>query len=338
MRRGNKLLTPVLAALGMGLLILDARTALEGAREGIALCLKTVVPSLFPFFVVSILLTGTLAGKKLPGFSVLGRLCGIPAGAESLLLVGFLGGYPVGAQSISQACQAGQLRVRDGKRMLGFCNNAGPAFLFGMAGALFRSPVVPWVLWAIHIVSALLTAMLLPGKSSASASIRPGPGISLPEAMTGAIRAMAGVCGWVILFRVLIAILQRWCLWLLPQTGQVLLTGFLELSNGCCDLSKLPGQGLRFILCACFLGFGGLCVAMQTVSVTRSLGTGAYFPGKGLQCLFSFLLASITQYLLFPAEERAGIPLPLLVVTLFICCLFPFLLKNNSRNPAAAGV
>ena len=38
------------AALGMLVLILDSKTALAGAREGIDLCIRTVIPSLFPFF------------------------------------------------------------------------------------------------------------------------------------------------------------------------------------------------------------------------------------------------------------------------------------------------
>ena len=41
-------------SLGMLALILDGRTAIEGARQGIGLCLRTVIPSLFPFFVLSI--------------------------------------------------------------------------------------------------------------------------------------------------------------------------------------------------------------------------------------------------------------------------------------------
>ena len=43
-------------------LILDGRTAIDGARQGIELCLRTVIPSLFPFFVLSILLTSSLLG------------------------------------------------------------------------------------------------------------------------------------------------------------------------------------------------------------------------------------------------------------------------------------
>ena len=47
---------------------------------------------------------------------------------------------------------------------------------------------------------------------------------------------MATVCGWVELFRVLLAFLKRWIFWILPAAVHVAVTGILELSNGCCEL------------------------------------------------------------------------------------------------------
>ena len=42
----RKILPGLVAALGMGVLILDSRTALMAAGQGVDLCLKTVIPSL----------------------------------------------------------------------------------------------------------------------------------------------------------------------------------------------------------------------------------------------------------------------------------------------------
>ena len=39
------------AAVGLLVLIFDSSLAIQGAREGVELCLRTVIPSLFPFFV-----------------------------------------------------------------------------------------------------------------------------------------------------------------------------------------------------------------------------------------------------------------------------------------------
>ena len=291
MRR--RLWTGLLAGFGLIVLIIDAKTALLGATEGIDLCIKVVIPSLFPFFILSILLTSTLTGQNIRIFEPIGRFCGMPKGSESLLIVGLLGGYPTGAQAVSQAYSSGQIRKKDAVRLLGFCSNAGPAFLFGMAGAKFPSPVFAWALWGIHILSAIAIGALLPGKSRSNASINPPQPITLSSALERSIKIMASVCGWVLLFRVIIEFLDRWFLWLLPVWLKTIMIGILELSNGCCELELIEDVGLRFVACSGMLGLGGLCVAMQTVSVTKDLGVGMYFPGKVLQCLLSVFLSAV---------------------------------------------
>ena len=45
-------LSGMFLALGLLILILDGKTAYNGAVDGIELCLKTVIPALFPFFVI----------------------------------------------------------------------------------------------------------------------------------------------------------------------------------------------------------------------------------------------------------------------------------------------
>lgn len=278
-------LPAALAAFSMLLLILDSQTALQGARDGIDLCLRTVVPSLFPFFVLSGILVGNLMGAKPGPLSFPGRWLGIPQGAQSLLIPGFLGGYPVGAAAVRDAWKRGQLTDADAARILPFCNNAGPAFLFGMAAPLFSSPWAAWALWAIQIAGAFTAGILLRQEPEASPVTLPGKPVSLPDSLKSALFVTAKVSGWVILFRIVITFLRRWFLWLLPSWTQVLITGLLELANGCLSLSAIPEESLRFLLCTVFLSFGGVCVHMQTLSVTEGLYMKPYFTGKLLQCL-----------------------------------------------------
>ena len=148
----------IVAALALLLLILDSRTALQGAREGLDLCFRSVVPSLFPFLVLTGMLTSSVSGLKLVFLRPLGRWMGIPQGAEGIFLTGILGGYPAGAQSVHQAYKAGQLTKEDARRMMAFCNNAGPAFLFGILGSHFEKTGILWILWEMG------TGFYLPGK------------------------------------------------------------------------------------------------------------------------------------------------------------------------------
>lgn len=285
-------LVGVAASLGMLVLILDGKTAVMGARDGIELCIRTVIPSLFPFFLLSNLLTTAFAGQRLSLLRPLAALCGVPQGGESLLITGFLGGYPVGAQAVAGVYRAGQISKAEAERLLAFCNNAGPAFLFGMAAALFSQRRTAFLLWFIHIVSAVFTAVLIPAGERHILSLPDGKPENFTDSMHNGVRVIAYVCGWVILFRILIGFLDRWILWILPVSVQVGITGLLELTNGCCSLAAVSGEALRFVMCSGMLAAGGLCVTMQTLSVTEGLSLRLYFLGKGMQVLFSMLLSA----------------------------------------------
>ena len=104
--------------------------------------------------------------------------------------------------------------------MLLFCNNPGPSFLFGVLGNAFTERWMPWALWGVCLLSSLLVAWMLPGEPEGTGAAEM-PEISLTGAMSAAMKSMASVCCWVIVFRVVIAFLQRWFLWLAPQTLQV---------------------------------------------------------------------------------------------------------------------
>ena len=285
----KKILPIAGAFLGILLLILDGRTALLGAQVGITLCLKTIVPALFPFFVLSILLTNALADVNLPLLSFLCGLLRIPQGCESVLITGFLGGYPTGAQSVSQLYKNNNLSKQGAERLLAFCNNAGPSFLFGIVGQQFEQRQMVWLLWMIHICGAVFAAALIPLPYHRTSHMPNQPSCSIQKAVQEAIRVNGSVCAWIVLFRILITFLERWILWLFPIPVRVALSGLLELSNGCIALSQIGDVKLRFLICSALLGAGGLCVTMQTSSVVEGLTMKYYLFGKLIQVGFSLV-------------------------------------------------
>ena len=295
----RRVLPMLLPACGILLLILDSKTAMKGAAEGIELCLRSVIPSLFPFFMLSILLTSALSSLSLPFPKSFGKICGLPQKTEGLFLIGLLGGYPVGAQVVADAYRSGSLSKETAQRLLGFCSNAGPAFIFGIAGCLFSNQWIPWIIWLVHILSAVSVGAILPAKTAQTATKQSSRPMTLQQAFNRSLRSMASISGWIILFRILISFLDRWFLWLLPKTGGIFIAGCLELANGIFALQSINSEAIRFILCSTFLGFGGVCVSMQTASVTGELGTGFYFPGKLLQGVICCSLSSITALLIY---------------------------------------
>jgi len=285
-------LTGITALIGLLVLIFDSRRAVEGAEAGIILCIHTVIPSLFPFFIISMLLTGSLQGCNSFFLRGLANMMKIPESAAPVLIPAFLGGYPVGAKSVGDLYKSRVISKPDAERMLAFCSNAGPSFLFGMVSAYFPDIRTVCLLWFIHIAGAVMTAFVLPVSSPRCSSC--GTDLSSyrrSDIMLSGLKAIGIVCGWVIIFRIIISFLESWFFWFIPQWLQVLLTGILELSNGCCELMQISDISKRFVICSCMLSLGGICVLMQTRSVVNGLPIRNYVMGKLLQTGFCFLLS-----------------------------------------------
>lgn len=282
----------IIGFLGIFILILDSKTALTGAREGLELCIRTLVPSLLPFFICSAFMTKAFSGTSIPLLRPLAVWFRIPRGYEYLLINAFLGGYPVGAKSIASAYSQGSIAKEEAERMLTYCSNAGPSFLFGICAQAFSDRKVLWLLWGIHILGAWLVSRCFPVKTKCSGKTI-SHDFNVHQAVSSAAKAMGMVSCWVIVFRVMLQFLEKWMLWWFPGWVQVLLTGLVELSNGCCALTCVENSQLRFVICSVILAFGGLCVTMQTVSVIEGLSPAPYIWGKLMHCVFSMSLSVI---------------------------------------------
>lgn len=324
------------AVCGLIVLIIDTKTAVHGAQEGIAQCIRVVIPSLFPFFLISGLFCQSMQQCDLSFLSPIRKLCRIPNGSESLMIIGLLGGYPVGAREIFFAYDSGRLSRSDAQRMLGFCNNAGPSFIFGIIALQFSNKSVGMWLFLIQVVSAVLTAAILPGGSveKVNHTTSKQDFISI---FNSSIRSIASVCGWVIIFRIILTFLHQWILLLLPDYIAVVITGILELANGSIQLNRIQNDGLRMIISSGILSLGGMCVYLQTLSVTKGLGTGMYFPGKLIQCSISILLSGIVQCFIFrTSRTNPFIYLLISFIIIFCVCIvinLPFFKKKSSFSP-----
>ena len=132
--------------------------SMAAARDGLALCGNVIIPSLFPFFVLSSLVVelgmSRYLGRLLEG--VMAPLFRVGGACSSALALGFVGGYPVGARTAIALYENGQCSKTEAERLLAFCNNSGPAFILGVVGTgIFASSRAGLLLYLAHIAASL---------------------------------------------------------------------------------------------------------------------------------------------------------------------------------------
>lgn len=322
----------LLSAL-LGLWLVDPAAAAASGQAVLERCAAVVVPSLFPFFV----LTNLLVRRSYHRYAAaalrrwMGPLLGVPADAAGALVLGALGGYPVGAAALFRLYDQKQLSARDVSRALVFCNNGGPGYIFGVVG-LGLLGNVRWgaALWVIHVLAAVLTGILLRPRfhqercavTAADAAPSAPFGVDFTHAVQDAALTCVYLCGFLVFFGVLLGTLSS----LLPPLPSLAAAGLLELSTGIALLTRQAFDApAAMVWAAAFLGWGGLCVHCQVLSLRgdRPIAMGPYFLGKGLQCLLSVALVR-----LLTVQD----PLPLALVLLVAAV--PRLTKTSWKFPA----
>ena len=152
-------------------LILFSSTNLIAAKNGLTLWVTAVIPSLFPFFVATELLSYTnvvaFLGKLLN--PIMRPLFHVPGEAGFAFLMGLISGYPVGAKIVSHFMEQGICTKEEAERMLAFTNNSGPLFIIGTVGiTLFGNTQVGILLFVTHILACISVGIVLRLFSSSS--------------------------------------------------------------------------------------------------------------------------------------------------------------------------
>lgn len=313
-----------LAVTTAGLMVFP-QECLAAAKTGLALCGNVIVPSLFPFFVLSSLvvdlgLAGYLGRALEPVMRPLFRVNGSCATA---LALGFIGGYPVGARTAITLYRQGQCTRAEAQRLLAFCNNSGPAFILGVVGAgVFQSGKLGILLYLVHMLASCLVGLIFrftgprqEGEGRAAPTFQAKRfTAAFTQAVTGAMTSTLNICAFVLFFTVILRLLVL--AGIIPALagflGHVLsplgfdegwaaklLTGLVELSSGVAGLTGSGHLAGRAAMAAFMLGWAGISIHCQVLTflADSGLSPGTYFLGKllhgGISAALVWLLARL---------------------------------------------
>lgn len=294
-------------------MILAPQQMIDSARYALRLCAELIIPSLFPFFVVSGLLNRLGFSARLAGrlSRPAARLYGISGAGATALFMGLIGGYPLGAAYIADMRRQGLISAEEGERLMGFCNNSGPAFLIGSIGAgVFGSARLGLGLYIIHILSALITGLFFRGSGRYKAQLPHLPesrGSALIDSVRQAAQSILSVCGFIVCFCVIIGLMDAGGYFslfagrLAALTGlelhsaSALLSGVLELGSGIGAMRGLSPSPVNLAIAAGIVGWGGVSVHFQTYAVLAEsdIKGDLHLTGRLICCAVSSALGYI---------------------------------------------
>lgn len=313
-------------------LLIFSKTNLSAVKSGLSLWANSVIPSLFPFFVATELLMHTNIVYQLG--NILNRymkpIFNIRGEGAFAFIMGIISGYPVGAKIASNFRQNNICTKEECERLLSFTNNSGPLFIIGTVGVLmFKNTSIGVLLFITHLLSCITVGIIFrfwkrkktsddfithsnSSKQTSKTVSFSNLGEILAESITSATSTILLIGGFVVIFSSIISILKasgilNLCASCVSPVFNILnidtsfatpfISGFLEITNGISAISNIACKKLsiNIIFTSFLLGFGGISVLLQVLSITSKtdLSIKPYILGK----LLHGILAAFYTYI-----------------------------------------
>ncbi|MEZ4357140.1 MAG: hypothetical protein R2876_00670 [Eubacteriales bacterium] len=336
MQRIPKCILIISVFLFLLLVALFPEISIDAASNGLMLFIESVLPSILPFLIGTSILLQTgfvpIIGAILS--PVFGFLFGCPGESGYVFLSAGLSGYPIGAKLSAELFDKGILTRDEAQLTLYFTSITSPLFISGVVAiSLFNAPYLSGYLLFSHYIAAILTGVIMRirfGKKKMVYSIRAELkkalhnfrlknnffskqttiGNILKNAVTTSLITVATICGFIILFNVLINLLNHLGFFetvsnilsplltkfsINPAVIKPLISGSIEMTVGVNMASKISSKILMAYISAFLLGFGGLSIIMQTYAFISQYKLSAknFIAAKFMQgCLSSLILAA----------------------------------------------
>lgn len=317
------------AVLGTGVgLVLYTSESMETAGKAAAMCIEVILPSLFPFLVVSNLLIGLGFAESAGRIAapLMRRVFNLNGSCASVFIMGIVGGYPVGARAAITSYERGLCTKAECERMLSFCNNSGPAFILGVVGVgVFANSRAGMLLYLSHVLASLTVGVCFRfykrreplARTRAVTYEVQKPSRVFVDAVRSGLVGIGNISAFVIFFAVAINLLfasgalgalSRGIAALLTPFGidsgsiNRLLVGVIEMTSGLTSLKgAAESMNARLSMAAFLLGWAGVSVHCQVLSFIGDSGLSLmpYLCGKLLHAILSTVYIAVL-FRIFP--------------------------------------
>ena len=278
----------------------------DGVRNGLFLCGETVIPSLFPFMILSDFIVRSKLGNVVGRFfsPLTEKVFRLPGCSACAIIMSLIGGFPVGAKMISQLCEDNSLSHSQAKRMLWFCVNSGPAFVVGAVGAtMLSNKKCGIILFASQTLAALIIGFFSrffakKNKNEIAVKKYEIDTSVLTESVSCATGAMLNICACILLFSAFNPFLIR-----LAEKNPLFNTAVVmsEVTGGCAFAAEhLPVYLIAPVLC-----WSGFAVHMQLLPYIKKIGITLpeFWLSRAVNCLVALPIAFLL-FRLFPCEAQ----------------------------------
>lgn len=286
------MLFKTLAYLLLIIIILSKPDAtFQYAYEGLYQWAAKMVPTLFPFMMISSIMVYSGADMELGHMlsHILKKIYKYSSYGLYAIFMGFFCGFPMGAKVVSDLYEKGKISKSEADTLLAFCNNIGPAYFMGIIIPILHEcgyhNTLPFVfgMYGIPAVYGIMIGYLHadphPQDIGSSTNISGIQKLSLAATLkkscidnTQSLIILGGYITFTNAFRIFLDFMP------LSANSRNTMSSFLEIIGGVQAIyttTLLPNQKVFWIMTA--LCFGGVSCILQTSSFLEKSGLSVLY-------------------------------------------------------------
>ncbi|MDE6504741.1 MAG: hypothetical protein K2L42_02605 [Clostridia bacterium] len=273
--------------------------------QGFAMWAECVLPSLFPFMVITLIAVKSgIAEKAALPLKKVTKKIKLPPAAASCFILSICSGYPAGSKVVSEFYESGVISKRDCAKVAYLCSTSGPLFIVGSVGFKMFADKTAGVkillahLFSVTVISLLISLFSKSVKTDGKKHISADENV-LYNTFYGAVTAVTVAGGFIAFFYVvatfcadfsLLYPLEKFLSLMLDgQTSSAVCLGLVEATTGCRALSATGGK-LSVALAGFLITFGGFSILLQQLCYLTKAGVKPlkFVAVKFIQALLCF--------------------------------------------------
>ena len=271
--------------------------------------ITSLLPALFPFFIVSDILINYDVIKYFPKVirNSIKYLFNVSDNGLVIILLSMLSGFPSNARNIKNMYLDKKITKEEGEHLLYFTHFSNPMFILGTIPLILNSNKISKYILISHYLANIILGICLrkynrvnDSNTSNYKEDKHNFGLVLTTSIRKSLDSVLSILGTLTIFLIISTLLINF--FNLDNTSSLLIKSILELTSG---LKELGSYNLLdkylLIISSCILSFGGLSVHMQVINelVDTDISYKNYFIGRILQVVLSLGISYLISLFAF---------------------------------------
>ena len=286
----------------LGELLINKNIVYSSILYALNLWVNTLIPALFPFFIISDILINYNIINYIPNYikKICKKVFGINDTMLTILLLSMISGFPSNARNTRIMYDNGKIDVEEANHILIYTHFANPVFILTTVSIFFfHNESIGWLLLISHYLSNFILGLLFRNKYGyIDKTVINNYGHNFGEifvlAIKKAIDTILNICGIVTVFLMISSLIIN--TFNIDGYNQMIVKSIFEITIGLEELSKLSLRSrYTYVLASMILGFGGISVHIQVLS--QIIGTKIkyiyFFIGRMYQMILSGILTYV---------------------------------------------